>query len=754
MATLHRSLWFTPLATAFWLIAPLILPLPAQIGPREHTRERAAISVSDNSKADGQRRATSRRRQPTLDLKTMARQLLVNPTPSAYAKVEAYAGRHPDSNAAGLAWLVIGYAHLLGREYPRAIAALKQARPQAGLLTDYATYFLATCYAGIGDDASVVETLHNFEKDYPHSLFLNDANIILANASLAQGQPQVSIALLERHRRPVRADVELALGRAYITTGATAKAVEILRGVYFEMPMTPAAEEAGRVLASLPQASASAPSFELRKRRADLFLQARAYSDAANEYQALLPVVSNIDTIDVQLSLVSSLRHLHRYGEAERLLESMNDLTGEFRAQELYERLAISCAKSDEGQVQKLIPELRKAATNRTWLERGLLSVATMYLREEDYKMALSFYRELGPVPENTPAHYGHWRATWLSVRHNRGESKGDLEDQIMLYPGSPEVAAALYWLARLAEEEQDLPKAHAYYQKIIERFSSSYYAELSRRELNDVRGTAAPTPIPVIDRILPPRTRVASSDTQAPPRDPRVQKAQVLQDAGLTKFAVEELQVVGADSGSSDWVIGKVVDYYQDAGRYDLAMDTVKRSAPEYLNLEITDLPQRYWQALFPRAFWNDVKQCSRLYGLDPFLVAGVIRQESEFNPNAVSGAKALGLMQILPSTGKTLAHQLGIPLRSRTQLFPPKVNVKLGTFLLRKLLDEYGSQLEFALAAYNAGRARVQEWRSEDDIADMPEFVESIPFVETRYYVQAVLRNASVYRRLYGEP
>jgi len=136
----------------------------------------------------------------------------------------------------------------------------------------------------------------------------------------------------------------------------------------------------------------------------------------------------------------------------------------------------------------------------------------------------------------------------------------------------------------------------------------------------------------------------------------------------------------------------------------------------------------------------------------LDPMLVAGLIRQESLFQPNAVSYTGCcLGLMQVLPKTGVTLAR--GLKMRfTRSQLFDPDYNLRLGTYYLSKLFEMYRTPEE-VVAAYNAGETRVDSWTLGHSYREPPEFVESIPFTQTRDYVQIVLRNAELYRRIYIE-
>jgi len=216
--------------------------------------------------------------------------------------------------------------------------------------------------------------------------------------------------------------------------------------------------------------------------------------------------------------------------------------------------------------------------------------------------------------------------------------------------------------------------------------------------------------------------------------------------------FAVRELQSAAADGGGN-WAVAATAQLCLDTAHYDRAIEVMKRAVPSYFAVDIPDLPRPYWEALFPRPYWSDLKKFSVANGLDPYLVASLIRQESEFNPAAVSRANAVGLMQLLPRTGKLVARQEKLHYNP-SQLFTPAVNVQLGTRYFRGTVDHFGGSIEYALAAYNAGDDRVEEWLGQGKYRDPQEFIESIPFTETREYVQAILRNANVYKQIYGTP
>jgi soluble lytic murein transglycosylase len=157
-------------------------------------------------------------------------------------------------------------------------------------------------------------------------------------------------------------------------------------------------------------------------------------------------------------------------------------------------------------------------------------------------------------------------------------------------------------------------------------------------------------------------------------------------------------------------------------------------------------------WRLAFPLPFWRPLTAFAQQRGIDPYLIAGLIRQESEFNPSVVSYANAYGLTQVLPSTGRMLSRQLNIRHFRASMLFTPEVNLNIGTYYLRSVLDQLQGKWEATLASYNAGKSRVVRWLNWSNFQEPAEFVESIPFIQTRDYVKSVMRNADVYRRLYG--
>ncbi|HKT25122.1 MAG TPA: transglycosylase SLT domain-containing protein [Terriglobales bacterium] len=687
------------------------------------------------------------------DLRPMAKQLLEQPSPAAYAGVERYAVKHRSDEGGMLAHLVLGYAHLQAKEYPQAQKELKLAAARNGELSDYADFFLAQCAAGTNEEQQVAALLKGFAEKHPDSLFIRQADLMRADSLLANKQNDEAIRLLES-MRDSKPDVELALGRAYAATGQTAKAVSIWNHLYAEMPLSSEASAAQLELVKVStQGLVSTPTLEQRRTRAELLMKGRRFDQAADEYRAILDSIRNDMSQqslqqELTVKLGGALYGQHKIDEAKALLNSVSASNEDYEAQRLYYLHEIARSKDDGDTERQIISQMMQKFPASPYLQEALLSASNMYLLRPDYKTAIEFYSSQYKLfPKGRYSPYSHWKAAWLNLRlGNKDEAKRLLDEQVAMYPAGQEIPATLYWRARLAEEDGDFNRAGDYYTFIQRRFPHYYYADLAAERLrfrfDESKHDA------MLDKI-PEQPDVAKDEFDAPSDDLRVARAQLLTNAALFDFAVQELR----SESDKLYAQAEIARVYLKADRPDRALQSLKRAVPGYFAGEIDDMPQWAWNILFPKPYWNDLKRYSNANGLDPYLVASLIRQESEFNAQAVSRANAWGLMQLLPPVGKQLAKEVRMRHFNQDQLTDPAVNLQLGTRYFKHMVDSFGGQVEYALAAYNAGADRVKAWQAQGPYRDIHEFVESIPFSETREYVQAIMRNATVYRLLYSD-
>ena len=158
----------------------------------------------------------------------------------------------------------------------------------------------------------------------------------------------------------------------------------------------------------------------------------------------------------------------------------------------------------------------------------------------------------------------------------------------------------------------------------------------------------------------------------------------------------------------------------------------------------------QKVWTFAYPRPYWIDVKNFSKNAGIDPYLSLAIMREESLYQADVVSPASARGLMQLMPYTGKRVAKIIGLKLKDEKDLFDPKINIQLGTSYLGQISKRFREVIQIA-GSYNAGPGRMKEWLRRFPNRDLDEFVESIPYIETRNYVKRVFRTHQLYRAIY---
>jgi soluble lytic murein transglycosylase len=719
----------------------------------------AAPAKSAHQTAARQRISSARMKRMTrafvasATLKSVARQLIEERTPAAYAGVEKYARQHAGTDAGGMAWLTIGYAHILDREYAKAIPPLEKARPYAGELADYVRYFEALAYGGSGQSDKVVATLKNFSKDCADSIFLNDVRAVYGEALVASGRALEAVNFLEANRAPTRADAELALGQAYMNSGNPAKGMEILRHLYLTLPLSTEAAQAGAEL--IAKGSSSAGSYGDLKTHASLLAQGNRWTDATREYRQLLNMAPPAERGEIEVGLGNALRHSGKGGAREgRDLLQHAQATGEANAQRLYNLVEIARTEGNEGDLLNYLSQLRQSAPTSPWFQSALISVGNMYLLKKDYDHAIDYYREAHErFRDGSRASYAHWKAAWLNYRQGRTEeAKKEFTQHVRSYPASLETAAAVYWRGRIAEDQNDLPLARAWYAKVAERYCNYYYGHLAAERLAKIAVSPAvhDTLLDTIPPLAP--LSAAAALTNIPADALRVEKSKLLENAGMTDFAIKELRASDGGKGAN-WATLEIARIYREGGQDHRALRFMKSAVPSYFAIDISVLPRPYWDYLFPRPYWTEVRRFAMENQLDPYLIAALIRQESEFNPGAVSRANAFGLMQLLPATGKNTAKELRIRGFRTETLLVPNINLQLGTRYFREMMQHYNGRVEYALAAYNAGTNRVEDWLSVGNYRDVPEFVESIPFTETREYVQSIMRNTRIYRRLYPQ-
>jgi len=675
----------------------------------------------------------------------MAQQLATLRTPAAYAGVTKYAHAHT-GEAASAAYLALGHAYLADRRFAEATENLRLARQAGQELADYDDFLGAQANHQAGNETAAEVLLRGFATRYPDSIFNAQLPELEANVLLAQGNAAEAQQVLTAGASSAgRAGYQLAQGQVAAALGQSQQAEQIFKKLLLGHPLSSDAQTARAKLTAMG-AESTLTVAELRS-LGDAYYNATHYEEADEQYRALMrkPGLDAPTRNGFAVDAAACELKLKRLTTVQ--VEALADTPDEHGARRLYLLMELARNRNEAEEQQRIVSQMETSFPHSQWLAEALLSSGNMYMLKRDYPTAVKYYSYLAThFPESTNAAAAHWRAGWLSYRQGLyAEAARLFDEQIKLYPTDKETVAAIYWRGRLFETQDHKPaNAVTNYRALVRAYQPYFYAQMARRRLSTL-GDAQAVAEPQMDRMQAPLVPVL--EESFPTDSLHLAKARLLANAGLNDYIAAE---IAADPDSSSWSALAEAQIYASYGETYRAMRALKKALPYAASAPIKSIPLAYWHILFPKAWWENIKAESEKNNLDPYLVASLIRQESEFNPSVVSYANAYGLMQLLPVTGKQMAKEEGIKNFQTFQLLDPEMNIRLGCRYLREMLNKLGGVQEYALAAYNAGDERVVDWQSAGPYSGIDEFIESIPFTQTREYVEAILRNEETYRAI----
>ncbi len=333
------------------------------------------------------------------------------------------------------------------------------------------------------------------------------------------------------------------------------------------------------------------------------------------------------------------------------------------------------------------------------------------------------------------------WNLGWtylLAGRHD--EALATFDRYVKAYPDGDWKTNSLFWSAKLFDRLGRNAERDVKAQQIVDEFPYSYYAYRAR-ELWKVEGPKAAAP-----QMFPDwEAELAKVD------EPRFATVHELLEINLNRWAAREMKVLAAKHAANPGVQFMLADVYVRAGEPLKANGVLQRQFRTFVRHGGANIPRRFWEILFPLPYWETIRTEAQRRGLDPYLVASIIRQESAFEPSTVSNAGAVGLMQIMPEEAARIGSAAGLGEVTRESLFDPLTNIAVGAAEYSQKLAAMNGDHVLAIASYNAGEAAVSEWLQRMPIDDVDSFVEAIPYAETRLYVKTVTRNRHEYRRIY---
>jgi peptidoglycan lytic transglycosylase len=578
-----------------------------------------------------------------------------------------------------------------------AINKLSAARKDFPLLGDYALFYLSESYRNTGDHGKALETARALLGQYPDSPLVRKARTVEARESREiSGQNALKIYEKLVADYPDDEEASFTYGCLLKLAGETVKADEVFRKVYIM-----AGPHSDKALAALSVKDIGPAALV---ERATNLMRRCQYKEAELDLRKALSLDSGTDREDILRSLGSALFRQREYKESSAVYGEIDDL---------YDRARALYRAGDKEGFSTVLDDLLAGKDRRAG--ELLIAFASGKRRDGDFGGALKIYNA---VLEKFPfdAEDAMWEIGWTDYISSDYRKSAGIFSRLYAKYDNPKY---LYWKARsldaLGEDTKGLYAD-------LSKTGNNYYGAIASARIGGKLASTAPGKEPDF----------------APPSDRRgVERAEALLSLGMTSEAVTELTCLAVKVESPS-AVNYVISRLLKLGQYRKAIGMATRG-------RYSEDLHGFW---YPLAYWDDVEPISKRQGIDPFILLAVMREESRFDAGAKSVAGARGLMQIMPKTAYRLDKSLKLGISRDSDIHDARNNITLGAFYLKSLFSEFGS-FAHVLSAYNAGEAVTKKWEQQGSYKSDDEFVEDIPYAETRNYVKKVITSYFEYRR-----
>ncbi len=704
---------------------------------------------------------------------------------SALKILQQVTERYPDTAAYKRALFFRERALILMDNEAGADAAMLRVEAEYPLLADYAVFILAEYHFSKERYTQSATLYQRVTERYPKSSLVPRAVYQRAQALLKSQAYHQAIAVFERFlreypRAELVPDAFLGLGRALIAEDRLAEAVRKYQEVWVKYPGSAfdlAVEEA---LEDLEAAGVEIPeltSEELYERGKNLY-RSNQYEKAMETFAELLEREPRSPyRSDVLFKTGIAAFNTGKRGEAAAILEKVvKAYPSDARTPEALLWIGRSYSKlGDWERGEKTFQKILDSYPWSDWADDALFFMGNIYRETGDMKKALAYYGRLAAeYPGSKFADSAIWWKAWTS--YTAGDFKKaekTLQELINRYPKSFLVKQARYWQGKIAEKQGDLSRALAYYERLREKGPYTYYGyrATERMAALSVSGVVEKTDLPP-DLIIQCEEGTCPEDPAQPndaddgppvwteetkallAAEPSFKKTLELMHLDMKKEASIELWSLHEKLPRKRGALIGLSKAFFELGDFYRSLMIVLRNYERYLEAPLSKTPEDLWLLAYPQAYWESIIAYSRKYGQDPYFIAAIMREESQFNTEALSPAGARGLMQVMPSTGSQVAQMIKMRGFDGGKLFDADTAINIGTWYIGLLMKRFKGDPYFASAAYNAGPEAVSSWLAKNgNSRDRDTFVESIPYMETRGYVKKVLRNYAEYKRIYGK-
>ena len=658
---------------------------------------------------------------------------------------------------------MLAHCYEKGEKWSKAIEHYTFALSTTYPLADYVIYHLAQSYGQMKDNQNAIIWYQRLINEHSQSFHFASAKYELAKAQYRTGNYNVALkgflALIADSKNSYVRRATYEAAKTYAKLGNSKQAQDTYQQLIHANDADMIAQSS---LNALQKLVAAHPELQITRNQRMTHAMVRfnrgQLTSARSEFRKA--AAGHKDKITARATYYIG-RAYHRQRKYDLALKEYNKIVSLYPASGYLTRALYHSTLCYRRKGQPHLAEKHLIAFIEKYSWSALADDASYDLgwvqeNEKKYDKAIASYRRLTTQYTNSnwlPRAY--WRIGWIQFRNERYAECIETFTTLMKgFPADSFAKAARFWLAKTYERQNQLKAAETTYREIA-KASHWYYSARAKEHLKRLRAKTDGSVTPEI--LAAPRARVTLDSpawknigSKKTPRVAQLMHLKLFEDAltelkGLVKRDNPNLR----DNYYNLILCLEKLKKFQQARGY---ADRLSRFQP--LRGKNNTIPIELYRLLYPLYYTDHLQKHTTNYEIDPLFVAAMIREESSYNADIVSYAGAVGLMQIMPATGRELASRLKIPRFNTKMLYDPDINIQMGSWYMKSLMNQFDNDHALVAGAYNGGPGRMRRWIKGKQIPDLDEFIEDIGIDQTRRHIKKVIDSYIIYQELYPKP
>jgi soluble lytic murein transglycosylase len=660
---------------------------------------------------------------------------------------------------------ILGECFKKAEDWDRAIGIYKNLVKSDPLLTDYSLFFLAETYHLKRENHESIATFKEIIENFPQSLIISEANYQIAQNyrelnDLTSALIYYENILKDSQDNQLKANVLLDLSDIYWKEKKYFDSLnclyEILDKSYKLKRNSEPEELLIRYFYWIKENSKEINvPYPIMMKCADILFKYRKYDLAENLYEEIISTFPDAkDIAEVYYNRARAFYYKKDYKEA---ISQCNEIISRFPTSDIITKVHYFLANSifASGERYSAIEKYNKIITQypeSSYARESYLRLAECYFQlNEPEKGIFQWKQVIEKYPDSDQAMNALWNLGRYYTKNNNNSEA--LEAYRLLserFSKSSLGDDALYWRGKTLQKMGLEEEARIIYEKLLKEYPLSYYTERIIKQRDDLNfvgliSASEKEDFTNLEEFLLKYAKIEGKGQLS------LLKAELFEEISFYKESIIELKETLNYYPGNIFLLFKLSDVYKKNMDYYNSLN-YSEIIFNYLmdNQQLDDLPFELWESLYPICFEDIIREYALKYEIDPLLVMAMIREESRFNSWDESTAGARGLMQIIFSTAEWIAQKINIIDFNDEMLFSPKVNINLGCWYIHYLKEKFSNDYILMISGYNAGPGITDQWLERYDQSDLDNFVENIPYAETREHIKKVMKSYQMYKRL----